>query len=138
MEVVGYAQIVSNPTTGVSVIPIKEFDTLFVRVIEFASDDSGILVVNNKATAIAIFDKCDVKASFKCTRLGEVICPPDLDLSQQMIYSAACMSREGGYNYILRNMVIMASLHKGEFNDNVLWQVNGRPAILDELKNIKL
>ena len=121
MDLVGYALIKKDATTGISNLPIDKFTTQPVRVMEFCSD-GGVLVVNAAATGLATFDKCDVVRSFKCSIQGYVICPPDLNLVEQMFYVGKALTRKGGYNEMVGHLVIGASLHKGEFNDNVLWQ----------------
>lgn len=84
--------------------------------------DDGVMVINAKATGIAMFEMSDVVRSFKCGHLGEVVTPPGLNMIDQMLYVAKATSRKGGYNHIVRELVIAASIHKGEFNDSVLWQ----------------
>lgn len=119
MEVVGYVML--NPDAdGVSAAPMSHFQNKVVRVVEFAFD-GGVMVINNEATAIATFDKEHIHRQFKCSVLGEVVCPPDIDMMEQMSYSSKCLTRKGGYNSTVRHLVIMASLHKQEFNDSVLW-----------------
>jgi len=121
MDLVGYCFVNKKTTTGMSAISIFEFEGKTCRVLEFAED--CVLIMNSVATGIASFDMCDVGASFKCSEIGEVICSPDLNEMEKMLYSTKCITRKGGYNYIVKNMVVQASLHYGKFNDNVLWQV---------------
>ncbi len=121
MDIVGYALIKKDAKTGVSAIPIEKFTTQAVRVMEFGHDGC-VMVVDPQATGIAIFDKEDVVKSFRCTVLGHFICPPDLNVVDQMIYTAKAGSRKGGYNELVAQLVIGASIHKGEFNDSLLWQ----------------
>lgn len=119
MEIQGYATINKNATTGVG----PEIDSFLgqdVRVVEFASD-GGVLCVNREATAMAMFEKQDVYRSFKCTSVNNVICPPNLNLLEQMMYIGKVITRKGGYNLRLKQMVIQASLMKGEFYDYFLW-----------------
>ncbi len=123
MDVTGYAFIKKDAKTAKGVDPKKLPDFLgqTVRVMEFA-DDGGALVISPKGDCLAMFEKEDIKTKFKCTVQGEIICPPDIDPFEQIIYSAKAMSRKGGYGPIIKQMVIAASLHKGTFNDNFLWQ----------------
>lgn len=123
MRTVGYALIKKDATTGISAIPIEKFKGEIVRVIEFA-EDGGVLVVDREAIGIAIFDKCDVQSSFKCIEGPfSIIIDSNLNRSQQIAYAAKCMNRKGGYNEILKQMVIVASIHKGQFNDSFIWQL---------------
>ena len=122
MDVVGYAYIKKDATTGVSAAPIKNFLGERCRVMEFA-EDGGVLVLDSQATGLAMFDKCDVQTSFKCSFSGEIVCPPSDSPIESMLYAGRCMSRKGGYNNLVREMVIEASLMKGTFSDSFLWQM---------------
>jgi len=121
MEVVGYCTIKKTATSGAGT-EIDSFLGQDVRVMEFARD-GGALVVNNKATAMAMFDKQDIYRSFECSMCGEVICPPKMSLVEQTLYVGKVMLRKGGYNNILKNMVIQASLMKGKLYDDFLFQM---------------
>jgi hypothetical protein len=118
METAGYA-IIKEGAKGISAIDIESFVGR-VRVLEFA-DDGGVLVIDNKSTGIAMFEPKDVVSSFKCTMNGEVVCPPGLDILSRMVYATRATLRKGGYNHIVRELVIASSLHRGEFSDHVLW-----------------
>ena len=120
MEIVGYVTIKKDAKTGISAEPIEQFFEVPLRVIEFA-EDGGVMVINSKGTALATFDKEDVVRSFKCSVFGDVICPPDINFADQLVYSSRCLGRKGGYNYTLFKMVVACSLAKGSFNDSILW-----------------
>ena len=121
MEIQGYAQISKNATSGIGAVDSKLFtEDIYCRVIEFDSD-GGVLVIDREANGLMTFDKKDVVSSFKCSIAADVICPPDLNLIDSMIYMHKCHNRKGGYNYQLKVMVILASLHKGKFEDSMLW-----------------
>lgn len=121
MEVVGYALIKPDAKTGQSPIPISKFIGHPVRVMEFAHD-GGVLVLDPEATGLGMFDACDVKASFKCRVQGEVLMPPELNVAEQMLYYGKVITRKGGYNNTLKQMVIHASLGRGKFTDSFLFQ----------------
>ena len=121
MEVVGYAVIKKGATTGTSHLPLEKFTSERVRVMEFA-EDGGVLVLNSEGTGLAMFDKCDVHTSFKCTVEGDIVCPPDYNIMKRFEYMTLATSRKGGYNWQLKEMVIQASLMKGKFHDRFLWQ----------------
>lgn len=121
MEIVGYCQIKKDATSGRSAIALDEFKGKFVRVLEFGHDGC-VLVIDGMATGLATFDKEDVVSKVNCSIFGEVVCPPNLNVIQKTAYVAKCLSRKGGYSSIFRNMVIAASLAKGEFYDDFLWQ----------------
>ncbi len=112
--------IASDPKSGRSPISIDEFKNKVCPVMEFGADGC-VLALDPQGRALATFDKEDVKRSFRCLRVGEFVCPPGLNVMEQMHYSFRCRTRKGGYSPILANMVIAASLAKGEFCDSFLW-----------------
>lgn len=120
MEVVEYAHISKNATTGFSPAPLENFIGKNCRVMEFARD-GGVLVVSPDGQAIATFDKCDIYRKFECRLIGEYILPPDLEHTEQIVYMGRVATRKGGYNRFLREMVIETSLAKGKFYDHFLW-----------------
>ena len=120
MDTVGYCTIKKDATTGKGT-DIKTFLGADVRVMEFARD-GGVLVVNCKATGMAMFDKEDVVRKFECGTYGEYITPPNLNPLEQMAYMTKLITRKGGFNNLVRSMVIQASLHKGKFTDDFLFQ----------------
>jgi hypothetical protein len=126
MDVVGYA-IIREGADAISPIPLEKFYKNRVRVMEFATD-GGVLVIDNYASGLAMFDKKDVISSFRCEPFMGVICPPNLTMGEKFEYYARCMNRQGGYNSIVREMVIAVSLHRGEFSDSLLWQAQDEPA----------
>lgn len=119
METQGYA-IIRHGAQGTSAIGLEAFYGRPVRVMEFAQD-GGVLVIDSQATGLGMFDKEHVQRSFRCTMQGHVVCPPDLDTLSRMAYVTMAMARKGGYPPIVGQMVIAASLHRGEFHDSLLW-----------------
>ena len=120
-EIKGYALIKIDSKTGCSAAPMSDFEGRVLRVLEFGVDGC-VLVINAKATAIATFDKCDIKTSFKCAEYCGVICPEGLTMVEILKYAAMRLNRKGGYGNIVKQMVIAASLNKGELTDNFLFQ----------------
>lgn len=121
---VGYCVIRKNSTTGISTAPISDFEGKPIRVMEFGVDDC-VLVINNEGTVLATFNKEDVAASFKCSIHGEYILPPgieDHNLIAVFTHTEKLANRKGGYNNIIRNMIIATSLHKGEYTVNWLFE----------------
>ena len=102
---------------------------------EFGVDDC-ILALNPQGTAMAMFDKEDILRCFKCSVLGDVITPPDMDFLTQTAYSSCVLSRIGGYGRIMRDMVIQGSLMKGVFSDEFLWALQS-PALKNMVMEIK-
>ncbi|MEB5150239.1 hypothetical protein RXR64_29820, partial [Pseudomonas aeruginosa] len=58
---------------------------------------------------------------FKCCEYANVLCPPNMPNIEKMMYYHKVITRKGGYNYLCKEMVIAASLHRNEFTDNVLF-----------------
>ena len=101
-------------------MPLSEFEGKIVRILDI-NDRNDVLVINAKATGIASFDACDVNKFFKCSECGQVITEPNLNELEKMAYMSKVMTRKGGYNEIVKCLVVAASLHRGEFCDSVLW-----------------
>lgn len=119
-EPVGYCTIKSDAKSG-KAENLNKFLGKDLRVMEF-DQWGGVLVISSDATELAMFDKEDVVRKFECTLMGDYIMPPKIDMLEQMIYMTRLNTRKGGYAPILKQMVIQASLMKGEFNDNFLFQ----------------
>lgn len=120
MDIVGFVEIKKNATTCAGAEDPDEFIGKTCRVIEF-NKEGGVLVLNPEATALAMFDKEDISRGFRCGYVNGVVTPPDMDSMSQMMYASKATTRKGGYNQLLANMVIQASLSKGEFHDSMLW-----------------
>lgn len=120
MDIVGFVDIKNDATTCKGAKNPEEFIGKTCPVMEFDMD-GGALVLNPQGTALAMFDKQDVYRSFKCGYVNGTVTPPNLDMMGKMAYVAKAQSRIGGYNNLLCQMVIQASLMKGEFHDYLLW-----------------
>lgn len=94
MEEVGYCFIREDADSGIGT-NLDTFINSYCRVMEFAKD-GGVLVLNKQAKDMAMFDKKDVAMSFKCSVFGEVICPPDMDYIEKLLYSTKVLGRKGG------------------------------------------
>lgn len=119
-DIVGFVEISKDSKSCKGALNPNEFIGQTCAVMEFGADDC-VLVLNPQSTALAMFDKEDVKRKFRCSYFNGVICPPNKDVFTQMAYIHKCQTRKGGYDGIVRNMVIEASLMKGEFCDGFLW-----------------
>ena len=119
-NIVGFVHIDKNATTCKGAENPNEFIGQTCAVMEFGVDGC-VMVLNPQSTALAMFDKEDVYRSFKCGYSNGIVTPPFLDMMNQMIYVVKAQQRKGGYNRIVRNMVIEASLMKGKFTDGFLW-----------------
>ena len=119
-NIVGFVTISKTATTCKGAENPSEFIGETCAVMEFGVDGC-VLVLNPKSTALAMFDKEDIASSFKCSIFDGIVTPPNLDFTQQMMYISKARNRKGGYNNLLSNMVIQASLSKGVFYDSFLW-----------------
>jgi|694.fasta_scaffold00438_4 hypothetical protein len=121
-KIVGFVHINKNATTCKGAKNPKEFIGQTCAVIEFGVDDS-VLVLNPQSTALAMFEKKDVYRCFKCGYSNGIVTPPNLEFLEQMMYVDKAQQRKGGYDGLVRNMVIQLSLMKGKFNDGFLWEM---------------
>ena len=130
----GYCTISPKATTGKCILP--EMLPLFLgkicRVEEFDSQ-GGVLCLNENGSALGMFDKIDVINSFECDFQGNYILPPNLGFFERMTYFMKLSTRIGGYNNIVRDMVIVNSLGKGEYNDDFIFAKQNQ----DELNSLK-
>lgn len=131
MEIVGYVMTNKPLTTIKGVENPEEFAGARCRVMEF-DKWGGALILNPQGTALGMVDAADITHKFKCKVFSGIICPPDLNHIDQMIYVNACLNRKGGYNSLIASLVIAASLHRGEFCDSVLWAYEKAPQYKSE------
>lgn len=66
----------------------------------------------------------DVEMWFECIKFGDVLLPPEVEDNYLKLISESSkrLSRKGGYNQIVRRMVVAYSLQKGKFYDDFLFQ----------------
>lgn len=94
MDVVGYADIKKDATTGRSPISLDNFMGKTCRVMEF-TPEGDVLVINSEATGLATFDACDVYRKFECKVIGDVLTPPEMNTVEQMLYVGKVQTRKG-------------------------------------------
>jgi hypothetical protein len=115
---------------------------LFLPIQDVAVDNSGFLILVNAENIpqclVDVRDMSDVARYFFCEEVCGIVCPPNLTELQKIGFRMSRLTRKGGYNNLIRNMVIAASLHKGEFTDDFLFAINGDDVYKDYLKDIKL
>lgn len=93
-----------------------------LRIVDVAVDDSGFLVLEPGGRALVdVRSMDDVDRYFLCDEFGGVLLPRGLLTEEKIVQSMRRMNRKGGYNDLLRKMVIAASLQKNEFNDDFLF-----------------
>ncbi len=134
MEVVGYCMIKKGATPDTGEKHAESFQRAhYLRVMEFTPEGDAFCI-NPEGDALAVFEKKDVIHRFECALAGEVICPPGLDLMEQMAYSSKIIMRKGGYNNTLRQMVILNSLKSGKVNDDFLFAVESQEQAREQSK----
>lgn len=121
MELQGFCTIKKGALTCAGTDHPEWFVGKDCVVMEFDSD-GGVLVIDFNGRGMASFDKEDVYRKFECQMMADVICPPKLNTIDKLLYCSKVHARKGGYNHILKDMVIQASLFKGEFHDDFLFQ----------------
>ncbi|MBR1525175.1 MAG: hypothetical protein IJ640_00745 [Prevotella sp.] len=92
-------------------------------IMDVAVDNSGFLILNKQHTAMADVQMSDVDKYFLCEIVCGVVLPPNLTQEQKAAGVAKRVSRKGGYNHIVKNIVIAASLATGVFNDDFLFEL---------------
>lgn len=93
-----------------------------VRIIDIGVDNSGFLVLEPKARCICdVRNMDDVQSHFLCDQVGDVLIPPGLSELDKMLEMNKRTMRKGGYNDILRRMVVINSLRKNKFDDDFLF-----------------
>jgi hypothetical protein len=138
MEVAGYCVVKNTADFSMAMPDDKStWADKPLRAVEINENTGSVLVISPCGTGMAMFDTDSLKSYFHSTEVGDVLVPPNLDLIERMIYHGLVISRNGGYSPILKQMVIMQSLHKGEFDDSVLWAKGQSEEILKMVNGLK-
>lgn len=118
----GFCTISPKATTGKGIQDdmLPTFLGQICQVEEF-DREGGVLCLNKNNSALGMFDKEDVLNSFECDMQFGVILPPNLNTFEQMAYYVKLTTRLGGYDNMLKSMVIVGSLHKGVYTDGFLF-----------------
>lgn len=123
MEIQGYCMLKSTNTVKGYAGEIADLlPPNALRIMDISVDGNGFLVLNGKGSALAMVEKSDVNMYFLCNVYNGIICPPNMNLLEKMVFATSRMERKGGYNNIVASVVIAASLTKGEFTDSFLFQ----------------
>lgn len=122
MDIKGYCTI-KQSAEGRYVADVKKWkEALYCRVMDY-NIDGDVLAVLPDGQAMGMFNKNEVDSFFPCVVFGNVLCPPEANVADQEVYYLKVVSRKGGYNDILRRMVIINSLRKGKLDDDFLFSV---------------
>lgn len=135
MELQGFCLLKSGADCKHAMGNPKNWQGKMLMAMEINDSTESVLLL--QGSEMGMFDAEDVHSSFKCIRKGHVLIPHNLNEFDQMIYFAHVMGRNGGSNETTMKMVIAASLHYGEFNDNILWAKDQDPAVVQAVKLLK-
>lgn len=122
MELKGYAELKTDASPHFCMGPLENYRGQVLRVMDWGVDGS-VLVLNMQGIELGDFPPEAIYRSFRCKEHGMVLLPPDMGLLEQMVYTTRCLTRKGGYDKLVRWMVIGASLAREKFEDGLLWAV---------------
>lgn len=98
-------------------------DASYLAIMDIGVNNSGLLLIEPKGACIVdCQDMKDIRAWFQCDEVGDILLPPGLSEMQQLEECSIRYNRPGGYNQIIRSLVIASSLQSGEFDDKFLFQ----------------
>lgn len=122
MGIKGFCILKSTQTVRGYAGDIAELLNTPLVIFDVAVNGDGFLIMNKSMTAMADVRMPDVDRYFLCEIIGGVVIPPDLSIEQKMAEITKRRARKGGYNDIIKNMVIAGSLAKGKFDDRFLFE----------------
>jgi hypothetical protein len=135
MELQGFA-MVSDSADFKNVMGTKE-DWIGKPIMALELNDRTKSALLLNGTNMGMFDYDDLIAHFQCQMVGDVLVPVGLNEIDKMLYHGLVIGRNGGYNTMVRQMVIMSSLHRREFSDNILWQKGQDETTIEMIKSLK-
>ena len=102
----------------------EDYQGQILRAMELNDKTQSALILNKNGTAMGMFDYDQIDLKFKGKLVSGVVMPLTYNDNPmlELIEVAKRTERKGGYNSIVKNMVIVTSLQRGEFNDNFLFQ----------------
>ena len=121
MNIKGFCMLKSTQTVRGYAGNAAELLGTPLAIFDVAVNGDGFLVFNKEMTALADVRMPDVDLYFLCEIVNGVVIPPNLSFEQKMAEVAKRIGRKGGYNNIIKNMVIAGSLAKGKFDDRFLF-----------------
>ena len=114
MELQGYALVKKDANCSYGMGPASIWQGNIVRVVEFNDSSESVLVTSRDGNAMCMFDFKDLKTSFKCQDYFNVLIPVVKGEANKVFEAMKRQQRKGGYDQIVRQMVIQASIHSGE------------------------
>ena len=95
---------------------------LYIPVVDIGTDGNSLLCIEPGGRALVdVCSMADVACWFQCRERGDVVLPVCDDELELLAEMSRRIARKGGYNHLLKGMVILNSLRKGEFNDDFLF-----------------
>jgi hypothetical protein len=128
-DIVGFCTLVKSPSNKF-VDNVAKFSG-FLRVLE-RNPEGDVLVLAKDGSELGMFKKTDLLSYFGCSFLNNVVCPPELGFLEATSFAVTRLQRKGGYNDLVRDMVIAYSLMKGSFDDDFLFHVEREQKKEDE------
>lgn len=93
-----------------------------IRVMEFNKKTNSVLLIDHSASQMGMIEWDDMAMHFECEQQGEVLIPSGLNEMEKMVQVSRRLTRKGGYSKWVRSLVVAASFHRQEFNDDFLFQ----------------
>lgn len=121
-DIKGYVLLKSDANCNFAMGKPSDWQNKVLRAMEINEDTKSVLVINSEATHMGMFKLEECERYFHCEVMNKVILPPNLNFMDKLLEFNKRVQRKGGYNDVIYNMVVMASLHSKEFNDKFLFQ----------------
>ncbi len=95
----------------------------YLPIMDIAVDGDGLMVIEPKGRCVIdVRNMESIRSWFECEEYGGIIMPRNLNMVEKLVFWSKRTGRKGGYGAIVKQMVIMSSLHKGKFTDDFLFQ----------------
>jgi len=122
MEINGFFELNSDANLKFAMGENKIWINKIIKALEINEDTNSVLGLDDSGTQMGMFEMSDVKRYFHCQVTQGIIIPIGLNLVDSMIYMQKRIDRKGGYDAVVRALVIGCSLHKGAVDDKFLFQ----------------
>ena len=101
-----------------------------LKILDIAVNKNGFLcLAPTVACIIDVRDMSDVALWFECEQIGDILCPPNLLVAEQMLYQTKWLGKP--YTNHIKRLIIIKSLIAGKFDDANLSDLSA-----EELKDL--
>lgn len=121
-DIKGYCLLKSSLDCDIIMGTKADWENKICSAMELNDVTQSALLIDSSGTQMGMFEYKHIERMFKCDVVNGVIIPPTKDLMKGFFEASVRQSRKGGYNDIVKRMVIAASLHRQEFNDDFLFE----------------